>query len=208
MNFADLQNIWASAHNRPTASELEAQKQRFVRALTRQRRGFFAFLALPVAALLVMTALVNWRTFGPSGATAGDEWAGPLLLLLPWTAVFVFIRLQIAHVRRHADYRESIPASLRALLDANRRAQLRATTILWLHVASLPLLALAISQLAEAGKLRPHELRSMAVFFGGVIIVSIVGVLFIRACKLRPERERLLVLLRDYEEIRVVGAEL
>lgn len=200
MNFADLQNIWASAHNVPSPAELAAQKARFVRTLERKRRGFFAFLALPVAALLVMTALVNWRTFGPSGATAGDEWAGPLLLLLPWTAVFVFIRLQIAHVRRHADYRESIPASLRALLDANRRAQLRATTILWLHVASLPLLALAISQLAEAGKLRPHELRSMAVFFGGLIVASIVGLLIVRTRKLRPRRERLQALLSDYEE--------
>lgn len=202
MNFADLQNTWASAHNAPTPAELEAQKARFVRTLERKRRGFFAFLVFPVAVLLIVTALVNWRTFGPSGATAGDEWAGPLLLLLPWTAVFVFIRLQIAHVRGHADYRQSIPASLRALLDENRRAQRRAMTILWLHVASLPLLALAISQLAEAGKLRPHELRSMVVFFGSVIVASIVGLLIVRARKLRPERERLQALLRDYEAFR------
>ena len=199
MNFADLQDTWNSAHNRPAAAELEAQKQRFVRTLTRQRRGFFAFLVLPIAVLLFLTAWMNWRAFGFADAPAGEEWAGPLLLLLPWTAVFIFIRLQIAHVRRHADYRESIPASLRALLDANRRAQRRATTILWLHVASLPLLALAISQLGEAGKLRPHELRSMVVFFGGVIVACIVGLLIVRARKLRPERERLLALLHDYE---------
>jgi hypothetical protein len=204
MNFADLQDTWNSAHNRPSAAECEAQKARFVRTLERKRRGFFAFLALPVAVLLVVTALVNWRAFGPSGATAGEEWAGPLLLLLPWTAVFVFIRHQIAHVRGHADYRASIPASLRALLDENRRAWLRATTILWIHVASVPVLVLAIRQLEEAGKLRPHELRSMAVFFGGVIVASIVGLLIVRARKLRPERERLAALLREYEE---AGAE-
>lgn len=199
MNFADLQGTWNSAHNIPSPAELAAQKARFVRTLERKRRGFFAFLAMPVAVLLAVTALVNWRTFGPSGATAGGEWAGPLLLLLPWTAVFVFIRHQIAHVRGHADYRESIPASLRALLDENRRAQRRATTILWLHVASLPLLVLVMGQLEEAGKVRPHELRSMAVFFGGVIVASIVGLLLVRARKLRPERERLEALLRDYE---------
>lgn len=57
-----------------------------------------------------------------------------------------------------------------------------------------------IGQLAEAGQLRPHELRSMVVFFGGAIIAAIVGMLIVRARKLRPDRERLQTLLRGYEE--------
>ena len=40
----------------------------------------------------------------------------------------------------------------------------------------------------------------MVVFFGGVIVAAIVGLLIFRARKLRPERERLQALLRDYEE--------
>lgn len=48
--------------------------------------------------------------------------------------------------------------------------------------------------------MRPHELRSMVVFFGGAIIAAIVGMLIVRARKLRPDRERLQTLLRGYEE--------
>ncbi len=107
---------------------------------------------------------------------------------------------QIAHHRRHADYRESIPASLRALLDANRRARFRATLVICVHLGSLPLLALVMWQLEAAGKARPHELRSMAVFFGGVIVLAVIGLLIVRARKLRPEQARLQALLRDYEE--------
>ncbi len=203
MNFADLQKTWASAHNRPSAAELEEQKARLVRKLVGQRRGFFAFMAFPVTAMLAVTALLNWRVFGP-GASTSDNWAGPLLLALPWAVVFTVIWQQIAHHRRHADYRESIPASLRALLDANRRAQFRATLIVWVHLASLPLLALVMWQLEAAGKARPHELRSMAAFFGGVIAVAVVALLIVRARKLRPEQARLQALLSDYEE---AGAE-
>lgn len=198
MNFADLQKTWASAHNLPSSAELEAQKARLVRRLVGQRRGFYAFMAFPVTAMLVITALVNWRAFGP-GASGSDNWMGPLLLALPWAVVFTVIWQQIAHHRRHADYGASIPASLRALLDANRRAQFRATLIMRVHFASVPLLALAMWQLEAAGKVRPHELRSMAAFFGGVIVVAVVGLLMVRARKLRPEQARLEALLRDYE---------
>lgn len=40
----------------------------------------------------------------------------------------------------------------------------------------------------------------MVVFFGGAIIAAIVGMLIVRARKLRPDRERLQTLLRGYEE--------
>ncbi|MBC8011860.1 MAG: hypothetical protein H7067_17375 [Burkholderiales bacterium] len=200
MNFADLQKTWASPHNHPSAAELEAQKARFVRKLVGQRRGFFVFMAFPIAAMSVMTALVGWRAFGPGSSSSLEEWAVPLLLALPWAVIVILIRQQLAHHRRHADYRESIPRSLRALLDANRRAQSRTTMILWAHLASLPLLALVIGQLEAAGKVRPHELRSMIGFFGAVIVVSVIGLLIVRARKLRPEQARLQELLRDYEE--------
>jgi hypothetical protein len=200
MNFADIQNAWASPHNRPSPAEIEAHKNTLATMLSRRRRSFLAFIGPPLVALTLFTALYARKAMQEDLFGFGHEWAGPALLVLPWIAIFYFLRRHGAHLRRHPDYRSSLAASLRALLDENRQSQTRVKTIILLHLASLPLLAFALLQLTDAGKVRPHELRSMIAFFGTGIVVALISLLLFHFRKLRPEQARLQELLRAYEE--------
>jgi hypothetical protein len=200
MNFADIQNAWASPHNRQSPAEIEAHKNTLATALARRRRGFLAFIVPPLVALIAFTALFAWRVTGGDLVVYGPDMAVPLLLVLPWAAIIYFLRRHGAHLSRHPDYRSSLVAALRALLDDNRQARARVKTMILMHLVSMPLLAFAVRQLADAGKVRAHELRSMIVFFGTVIVVALVGLLLFHLRKLRPEQDRLQALLRSYEE--------
>ena len=204
MNFSDLQKTWSSPINCPAPAELERQKIVLARALARRRRRFIAFLAPPALALILVTGLLVWRisAAGALSFSLSREWAAPLLLALPWLAFVHLVRRHLQHLRHHPDYQNSIAASLRALLDANRQSQARFKTLIWLHLASAPILALVLRQLVAAGKTRPHELTSMIVFFGTVILLALLSLLLVHFCKLRPEQKQIQALLRHYENDR------
>lgn len=199
MNFADIQQAWASAHNRPSAAAIEAHKATLHALLARRRRGFVALVTAPVVVLGMVTGMVAWRMAADDLFDLERQWASLLLLALPWLTLVWFLRRQSGHLRRHPDYRHSFAAGLRALLDENRQARMRARTLIALHLACLPVLALAARQLAAAGKARPHEMQSMLLFFGTVIALAAGAQLLWLVRKLRPEQARLEQLLRSCE---------
>ena len=199
MNFTDIQHAWASPHNRPSAAEIEAHKTTLCTLLARRRRGFVALVATPTITLTAVTGALVWRLLADEFFDLSHEWAALLLLALPWFALVGFIRHQRTHLARHPDYRRSLSSGLRALLDENRLARMRAKTLLVLHLASLPLVVLVARQLVAAGKARPHEAQSMLIFFGTVIVLALGALSAWLLRKLRPEQARLEALLRAYE---------
>ncbi len=204
MNYAELLKTWSSPLNHPSPDEIERQKHFLFRALTRRRLGFLAIMTPPTLALVVITGILIHHVAAPgmqAGAAAlAHEWAAPVLLLMAWGLYVFFVRSQWTHIRRHPASTPSIVASLRALLDENLCSQRRVKWVTWLHLASLPVLAMALRKLDAVDKMRPHEFFSALVFFGTVIGLAILGLWFFGARKLRPEELRLRALLKSYDE--------
>lgn len=204
MNYAELLAAWSSPLNRPSVDEIERQKRVCAAALVRRRRGFVAFLAAPALALAVISGLWLWRVaspgFSPGASHLGREWAAPVLLATTWGLFALFVRGQIRHLRRHPAAEASIQANLRALHDDNLRSQQRVKSAAWFHLGCLPVLAMALRQLEEAGKIAPREFMSALLFFAVVAVLSIAGLRMFLARGLRPEGRRLEALLRAYEE--------
>jgi len=204
MNYAELLATWSSPLNRPSSDEIERQKRICAAALVRRRRGFVAFLAAPTLALTVISGLWLWRVatpgFAPGASSLGREWAAPLLLAMTWGLFALFVRGQIRHLRRHPAAQTSIQAGLRALHDDNLRSQQRVKSVAWFHLGCLPVLAMALRQLEEVGKIAPREFTSALLFFGVVAALSVAGLWLFFARGLRPEGRRLEALLRAYEE--------
>jgi hypothetical protein len=204
MNYAELLKTWSSPLNQPSPENIERQKHVLLRVLSRRRLGFLAIMTPPTLALVAITGILiqHLATLGAQAGAAAlaQEWAAPVLLLMAWSLYVLFVRAQREHIRRHPANTPSIVASLRALLDENLCSQRRVKWVAWLHLASLPVLAMALRQLDVADKMRPHEFFSALVFFGMVIGLAILGLRFFGARKLRPEELRLRDLLRSYEE--------
>lgn len=203
MNFADIQNAWQSPHNQPTAAQREKQKMEFIQTLQRRDRGFVIGLTLIFSGLVMVTLFVlrNQMIDGgtPKGIDFWREWSVVLLLALPWGAALWIVLRYRRMLARQGDYSGSIADSVRGLLEQNRFAQVRTRLILVLEVIVLPVLALVILQLEGVGKMRPHEAKSAAVFFGAAMLVAIGSMLWQLYRKLRPEEKRLATLLSSYE---------
>ncbi len=203
MNFADIENVWRSPHNRPSAAELEQQKMNLTTDLRRRHRSFVIFIAVVTGALVLLTGRMLLFALWPDPASDrfdfAQEWSFLLLLALPWAAALLFIRQYRRHRARHADYERSIAESVRALLDENRLSSARLKVVAILHGALLIMLPLVVYQLRAVGKAGDEILVPAFVVWPAVALGIGGGLLYHYRRKLVPERRRLEGLLAAYE---------
>lgn len=201
MKFADIENAWRSPHNRPPAAQFEQDRLRFITTLRRRERRFYVGMTLVLTWLTLITGRLIWFLLWPDPAKDridfSREWAVVPFLVLPWLGAALLIR-QHRRSARHPDCDCSIADSLRLLIGQGRLSMARMTTLLWLHLIGAPLLALCIRQIYEAGKARPHEIRSMIVAMAAAVSIS-VGCLTFAWFSNRREARRLEALLQTYE---------
>ena len=124
MNFDDLQSVWRSPHNQPTATELEQHKMKLVTELQRRHRASRGLLWITALPLLFITLMIGKHALWPDPAHTPmnweREWAVLPFLALPWAGWFMMLRLYRRHQQRHPDYDRTISASVAASLDENR----------------------------------------------------------------------------------------
>lgn len=156
MNFDEIESVWRSPHNQPSATELEQHKMKLVTELHRRHRVSRRLLGLTLLPLLFITFMIVRHAFWPDPARPAinweREWALLPFLTLPWLGWFILLRLHLRHQRKHPDYERSISASVAASLDENRTERTRCQIITGLLVASIPLLLLIVHQLRAVHK--------------------------------------------------------
>lgn len=156
MNFEEIESLWRSPHNQPTAAELEGHRMKLVTDLRRRHRASRGLLWITLVPLLVITGLIVRHALWPDPAHTPinweREWAVLPFLTLPWLGWFIMLRLHLRHQRRHPDYDRSISAGVAAALDENRTERTRCQIIAGVLVASIPLVALIVHQLRAVGK--------------------------------------------------------
>ena len=202
MNYDDLESAWRSPRNTPDAATLAAARDRFVTELDRRRRGTRVFLALVLAALLVITGRVALAVLLPLEAGVkidfAREWAALLFLAVPWFGFGLLVRRMLRHEREHAPAAPAVRDAVRALLDENAMARGRLKVVAGLHGAVLVLLPLVVVQLRATGKAGDEIL--WPAFVGWPLVAgTILGALLWHDRKrLLPRRRQLEGLLRDY----------
>lgn len=197
MSTDDLNHAWKSPANRPSPEMSARERAAFVQRLQREHRSFRFWVIRAFSLLAVITVGLGVFVVDGGAFDARREWAVLLLLALPWVAAILFVLRQLRHRRTHPDYAQSVAHSVRALLDANRAAQLRSRLLLGLFAFMVPVLAGCIWQLQQVGKARPHEAASLALFMAVVMVLSSLGVYWRSRC-LRPEEKRLSELAAEF----------
>ena len=193
--FEIVENLWRSDANR-SADNLNAQRQILARRLRFARRRFV--LGLSLAAGVLAAATVALALGLPI------ERGGPSNIVLLGAA-----RRSVAGVRplpsrtpaappRASDPERSLADSLRALLDHNRRAQTRVRTIALLHLASVPLLAIAVRQLEQGGKVEASEVGSLATVLALLLVTTWAVLAYRYFAELRPRERALRSVLAGY----------
>jgi hypothetical protein len=199
MSYDEIENLWRSPQNQPSELQIERERKQFAARIRRRHFGFVFYFTFVLTALTAMTAWlgVRWLEKGIFGPAMN----GPALLLLalPWTAAIVFVHGYLQHRRRHPDYALSIATALKAALDENRTSLTRATGILRLHAMSVPLLALCMWQLYAAGLAKKHEVWSMALFFGAILLISSGWVGLVCLSRLKNEEKKIHIAMKSYE---------
>ena len=192
-----LDRLWHSTGNSPTAHELDSLRPRLLDRLRRDRRLLALRLAAAGAALALLS--VVWLLSRSSDPSQGPGWATALLLAPPWVAFALFVRRLLRAGGRVAAAAGTIREALVAALEETRAALARVRTVAILHVVSLPILVLALRELASAGKVSPAELRSLALVLGGILAATGALLLHRAVARLSPRARRLAALLADYE---------
>lgn len=203
MNFAEIENLWRSPHNRPSAAEMEQQKMEFVTLLQKRRRaaaGLLVVTAIPLTYItLRIASQLIWPAPGLDRVDLTREWGVVPFFFLPWIGWLVMLRFYRGHRARHADYAGSVQASVRALLDENRTEQRRAKWIAGLLVASLALLPLVIGQLRATGKAGDEILVPAYVIFPTYVAGMVAWTVYSLRRRLQPRERELEALLQAYE---------
>jgi hypothetical protein len=198
MTFADIENVWKSAGNTPARDEMKRHHEQLVATIKKQRRASLTGLVLVALALAFQIgSFVQFaRSGGPFDVTR--EWAALLLLVLPVLVLAIVARRYVVHLHRHDNYTASIADALRTSVDDVRSQMSRLRISMVGFTAGMTLLPLITSQLQDVGKQRPHEALSMAIAFGVIYVVSMLG-MYWKWRRLRSERERLQRLVEDIE---------
>lgn len=156
MKTDDLETLWQSPLNQPSAAQQHTQNMKFLSDLKRRRRGAVFFMGWILLVLSGLTGFVLFqffgRGFGGGGTPFAREWAVLLLLALPWAGLVVFFRKYRRHRQAHPGYDLSIADSLRALLDENRMARSRQKWVALLWILMLLIMPLMVHQLRVVGK--------------------------------------------------------
>jgi hypothetical protein len=202
MDLGDLTRVWRSSHNQPSAAQLEEDTMQFTADLRRRHRGFVAFMAFVLAALVLTTGMILFHLIwpGPSDDAVDltREWAIVPFFLLPWAAWIYFVVQYRRHRRRHPDYDASIRGSVQALLDENRLARRRNVLIACLQAGFLLTLPLIVRQLKAVGK-AGSEIDVMFVLVPAIFGAIMLGMLWNHRRTLLPRKRELEALLKSYE---------
>lgn len=192
----NIDEVWGSLRNAPSAEDQAALVARTHEELRRAQRRRTVFVAWTAFALTLTTGVVAyaWLT-----RTAEIKGAWPLLLLLlaQWAVFARFVREMLSGARA-LPVEASIRASLERLwreTENSRRGQL---IVLALFAVATPLTFAMIVQLRESGKMAPHEAVSAGLLFALVAATSTIAILVRRYWIVLPRHRRLFALLQQY----------
>jgi hypothetical protein len=203
MNFDDIESVWRSPHNQPSASELEQHRMKLVTELQRRHRASRGLLGITALPLLFITFMIVRHALWPDPAHTPmnweREWAVLPFVTLPWLGWFIMLRLHLRHQRRHPDYDRSISASVAASLDENRTERTRYQVVVGVLLASVPLLLIIVQQLRAVGKAGDEILIPAFVIYPGYVLAVVVWAAVHYRRKLLPRKRELEALLASYE---------
>ena len=198
MEFERLEQAWRSQANTPDQQAQAYLMEQLMHALKIRRRGEILFLAIPVAAMTLFTAIAA-RSILAGQTDLVREWGALAMLGVCWA---VLAAVMIAAVLARQPPRDGSPVrqTLEAMLAANRRARVN-YRIFWmsLPVFLVPMMV-AIFQLNDVGKTTDRNMWQMLLVFG-VALGASVGWNALRFFRvLKPEQRRLEGLLAEYGE--------
>ncbi len=202
MKFTEIERLWRSPHNRPTADEMEIHKMKFLTDLRRRRRGEALFLALIFVLMSFFTGKLAWHWYRPDPSldplNLNREWGVVPFFALPWVGWSWMVWRHLRHRREHRAAQASIHQTLNALLDENRAQRTRLRVVAVLLVLSAALLPLIVLQLQSVGK-AGRELVIPAYVIYPLYVVGTVGWAFVHdRRKLAPRQRELTELLATY----------
>jgi hypothetical protein len=203
MNFDEIESVWRSPHNQPSATELEQHRMKLVTELRRRHRASLGLLWITALPLLFITFKIVQHALWPDPShTPMDwerEWAVLPFLALPWLGWFIMLRLYIRHQRRHPDYDRSISESVAASLDENRTERTRYKVLIGLLAGSIPLLLIVVQQLRAVGKAGDEILVPAFVIWPAYVALMVAWFGWYYFRRLLPRKRRLEELARSYE---------
>jgi hypothetical protein len=199
MTHDPIDVLWQSPANSVPPAELERLRPALAARLRRERRRLAALLAIAGGALLVLTVGLALGLFGSESGDRPIGAATALLLGPPWIAFVLFVRrlLRGRELARESD--RSIREALEATLAATHSAEARARTIAFLHLASLPVLVLAVRDLRLTGKVAADELLSLAAVLSLLLLATGALLLHHYFRRLKPRSRQLEALLAEYD---------
>jgi hypothetical protein len=196
MNLNEMQNVWNSPRNNLPTEAQQSLANQFARQMIRRRR-FQSFWLINTFVWLTLITVLAVRMLAIGQTTPGQEWGLFPLLLVPWGFAIHFLRRYLKPVLPITRGETPIVDSLRAALASNQETRSHLKLVGVLYVIMIPLLALAMRQLHAVGKVSERELVSMAVFFGGVLLVGGIGIAARYFIRLQPQQKRLTALLAE-----------
>ncbi len=197
MNFDDLQNVWNSPHNSPTAPEQKRLLIELNQTLQNKRRNHLVWLVWTFLQLGLISVFVGWLIFATDKLTVSREWSVIVLLLIPWFGAGLYLK-QFLRPALSNGGNSDIVNSLNAAKAANLAEQLRLKILGVMYLVFLPALALAMRQLHSVGKITPRETLSMALFLGAALTISACVVAFRYYFRLVPRKRHLDFILNQY----------
>jgi len=199
MNLNEMQSLWNSPGNRPPTAAQQQLADKFTRQMIRRRRFQTFWLIHTLVWLTLITGLAVWNVMAKKVAL-GQEWALIPLLLVPWAFAIHFLRRYLKPAAPIARGEVSVADSFRAALGSNRTEQSHLKLVGLLFAIMIPVLAVSMWQLRAADKVSAREMTSMAIFFGGVLLVSGAGVAARYFGRLLPQQRQLNELLAELNE--------
>lgn len=202
MDPADLDHLWRSPHNQPSAAQLEEDRMTFITDLRRRHRGFVVFMALVFAALAIPTAQLIYHLLASAPGTdhvdVRREWGVLAALAMPWAAWAFFIIQYRRHRAAFPDGDTSIRASVQALLDDNRMARGRNVMVGALQAGFVVVLPLIVRQLKAAGK-AGSEIDVTLIVVPAIFGAILLGLIWNHQRTLLPRKRELEALLKSYD---------
>lgn len=196
MNLNEMQNAWNSPRNNLPTAEQQRLAQQFTRQVIRRRR-FQAIWLTNTFVWLTLITLVVVQTIAAGKFKPTQEWAVIPLLIVPWAFAIHFLRRFLKPAVPGASGEVPVTDSFRAALDSNRieRSHLKLVGVLF--VIMTPILAVVAQQLHVAGKVSSKDLTSMAIFFGGIFLMSGAGLAARYFGRVLPQQRKLNALLAE-----------
>ena len=196
MNFDELQKTWNSPRNNLASEQQQKLAEQFTRQMIRRRRFQTFWLIQTFVWLTLITGLVIWMV-AIGKASPAQEWGLFPLLLVLWGFAIHFLRRHLQPVAPIAPGELPVIESVRRALASNQTNQSHLKLVGILYVVMIPLLVLAMQQLHAVGKVSAHELASMAVFFGGVLLIGAAVIAGRYFGRVLPQQTQLKALLTE-----------